>query len=247
MVTENLIGNNVDFPKVLYDKHLKNDVSVNRLIEAYKEYNVGDFEWEGVKDSFKPIYDLIDGQQALIEKAIYEEIKKVSSSVKSRVSFVKTPAAFSFFAFRGDASKSPKWFFIDSDDNTYTEFPEICDQLRKYIQPDNIKAEHWTQETDRHLISAVQKLKQKERHLLPNKRKRALSVAEKLLDKHFKKTKDVTRKQLIDKVQKLFSTDHPEEHGIVDYYLFAQNWLDILQPVLNKKRKASRKKGMLSV
>jgi hypothetical protein len=60
--------------------------------------------------------------------------------------------------------------------------------------------------------------------------------------KHFKKTKDVSRKQLIDKVQKLFSVDHPEEHGIVDYYLFAQNWLDILQPVLNKKRRASRKK-----
>ncbi|HTA63227.1 MAG TPA: SNF2-related protein [Bacteroidia bacterium] len=242
LVTEYLISNNVDFPKILYEKHLKSDVSVDNMIEAYKEYNVGDYEWEGIKDSFKPIYELIEGEKALIDAKIYEEIKKVSSSVKSRVSFVKAPLPFSFFAFRGDVSKSPKWFFIDNKDNSYTEFPEICEQLRIHIQPENIKAEHWTKETDKFLVEAVQKLKQKELSLLPNKRKRALTVARILLDKHFKKTKEIPRKQLIDNLKKLFDTSHAGEQGIVDYYHFAQNWLDILQPILNKKRKQNRRK-----
>lgn len=242
IMTENLIGNNVDFPKALYEKHLKTDVSVEKLIEAYKEYNVGDYEWEGIKDSFKPIYDLIEGETALVDKATYEEIKKVSSSVRSRVSFVKSSAEWSFFAFRGDASKSPKWFFIDSSDKTYTEFPEICEQLRIHLQVDNLIQEKWTKETDKYLIESVKKLKQKELLLLPNKRKRVLRVAQEILDKHYKKAKEINRKQLIVNIKKLFNTDHAEDHGIVDYYHFAQQWLDVFQPVLNKKRKLHKKK-----
>src|SRR6185437_4005204 len=161
IVTENLIGNNVEFPKSLYEKHLKNDTSINKWIEAYKDYNTGDYEWEGIKDSFRPIYDLIEGDNYLIGKETYEEIRKVSSSVRSRVSFVKSPMQWSFFAFRGDASKSPKWLFIDNEDKMYTDFPEICKQLRKYIQANNIVSEKWTKEKDKFLIAAVRKLKQK--------------------------------------------------------------------------------------
>src|SRR6185437_3001489 len=141
-----------------------------------------------------------------------------------------------------DASKSPKWLFIDSEDKTYTEFPEICEQLRKYIQPNNIVSGKWTKETDKFLIAAVRKLKQKELYLLPNKRKRVLLVAHSILEKHFHKTKELPRKQLIDKLKKLFGTEHSEEHGIVDYYHFSQQWLDIFQPIVNKKRKQSKKK-----
>jgi len=242
VVTENLIGNNVDFPKELYEKHLKADPSIKNWIEAYKDYNTGDYDWEGIKDSFRPIYDLIDGDNALIDKNTYEEIRKVIGSVKSRVSFVKSSSPFSFFAFRGDASKSPKWFFIDGQDNTYTEFPEICEQLRKHIQVGNIINEKWTKETDKFLIGAVIKLKQKELYLLPNKRKRALLVAQNILEKYFDKATELHRKKLIDKLRKLFTTDHSDEHGIVDYYHFAQQWLDIFQPILNKKRKLHVKK-----
>ena len=86
-------------------------------------------------------------------------------------------------------------------------------------------------------------LKQKELLLLPNKRKRALNVAQSLIDKHFKKAEgDIPRRRLISNLKRLFDIEYSGEQGIVDYYNFAQNWLDILQPILNSKRKQSRNK-----
>jgi superfamily II DNA or RNA helicase len=254
ITTGNLIGNNVDFPKALYEKHLKDDTSVLNWIEAYKEYNSGEYDWEGIKDSFKPLYDLIEGDSALIDKRTYEEIRDVSSAVKSRVSFISSNKSFSFFSFRGDASKSPKWFFIDDADKVYTQFPDICEQLRTHLAIENIKQESWTKETDKYLIESVKQLRRKEFYLLPNKRKRALDVAQIILDKHLKildlkkvqneEKKEINRGRikLINKVKELFDIDAQNEFGVVDYYLFAQEWLDIFQPVINKKRKSNRKK-----
>ena len=143
MITDNLIGNNVDIPKIIYEKHLKDNPTTANLIEAFKEYAAEDLEWDGVKDSTQYLYSLIEGKDALIDHAIYKEFKDVDATVKSAVSFVDSDRNWCFFAFRGSTSRSPKWLFIDERNNGYTDFAEITQKLKTYLNGSTITQRKW--------------------------------------------------------------------------------------------------------
>ena len=108
IATEILIGNNVDIPESIYQKHLKGKITTKNFIKAFQEYSTEEYEWQGVKDSTQNLYGLIEGKKALITERDYDEFKDVKASVKSAVSFIESDKAWSFFAFRGDSKKSPK-------------------------------------------------------------------------------------------------------------------------------------------
>ncbi len=246
-MTDSLIGNNVEIPKALYEKHLKTTASTKNLIKAYEEYSSDEFAWEGIKDSFQSLYDLVEGESAIVSPEIYTQVKDVEATIKTRVSFVESDSDWSFFAIRGDSTRSPKWYFIDSSGKASTDFSEISDLLRARLQNPNIKQEKWTTETNEYLMAAVKRLRKKEVELLPFKKQRALSIARKTLDYHFKKEKAIEVKKLIKAVQQIFDTDNSSDY-ILDFNHFADLWLEILQPILDAKRKAQvRQRKVISL
>jgi len=246
-VTDNLIGNNVDIPKALYDKYLYKSVTTKNLIKTYEEYSADEYAWEGIKDNFQSLYDLVEGKHAIIPAQVYEHIKDAESVIKTRVSFVEAANEWSFFAIRGDTTRSPKWYFINSDGKASTDFSEISDLLRQHLTATTTRQEEWTLETNAYLLKAVQKLRKKEIELLPYKKKRVLKIAQNSLKYFFKNEKDIEKKRLIKSVLDIFNIDNSSDY-ILDFSHFADLWLELLQPILDKKRKAQlRKRKVISL
>lgn len=236
-MTDSLIGNNVEIPKALYEKHLKYSASTKNLIKAYEEYSNDEFAWEGIKDSFQSLYDLVEGKSAIIPTDVYNQVKDVEATIKTRVSFVESENEWSFFAIRGDSTRSPKWYFIDDAGKTSTDFSEISELLRLHLQKPTLKQEKWNTETNEYLVAAIKKLRRKEIDLLPHKKKRALDIAKRTLNHYFDREKDLETKKLIKSVTEIFNIDNSSDY-ILDFNHFADLWLQLLQPVLDKKRKA---------
>jgi len=235
-IVEELYGSNFNIPKELRERQFENLDSVNTIIQEYKDFVDKDESWTGIHDSFQPVIDLKEGDSPLIDEKVYEEIKEQSIAIKTRVSFLQSDKEWCFIALKGDKSKSPKWYFIDADNQIHTEFPDICLQLRKHLNGKSKNLE-WNHEA---LKKYVRIFKEKERELLPPKKKRALEVVEYILQKKFNNnTIDAEKKKLI---KSMLSFLKPNPREVIDYERLAEDWIDLLQPFLDEKRAKNRRK-----
>lgn len=233
---DQIFGSNFNIPQELKDKHFENVDDINSMIREFKDFVNKDESWQGISDSFQPIVELIEGDSSIIDKETYETFKGVKSSVRTRVSFLGSDKNWCFIALRGESNRSPKWYFIDDDNTIHTEFPEICTLLRVSIGKKS-KGLDWNDEVLRKYIGDFKK---KERDLLPYKKKRALEVAEYILKRKLKgnivKTEEKTT--ILSHLKLL----KPSPDFAVDYELLADEWISILQPILNEKRKNLKRK-----
>lgn len=235
MVTENLIGNNVEIPKTIYDKYLKEEFNTKNIISAFNEYTTTEHEWEGVKDSTQYLYGLIEGPDALIDHHTYEIYKDVDATVKTAISFIESDLNWCFFAFRGSTTKSPKWLLIDEKGKGHTDFSEISNKLQTYLLKDNIVQRKWKEvDTTLQMDQIILKLRKEEKNLLPWKKKRALGKGEAILKKYRETSNILVDKQKCDKILKLFDSNGDDEYVDLDH--FADLWLTILIPELDKLR-----------
>ena len=250
LVTEKLIGNNVGIPTKIYDKHLKSGMTIQNMIKAYEEYSSEDCDWEGVKDSTQFLYSLIEGKGALIDKQTYDDFKDVEATVKSAISFIESDKAWSFFAIRGDSTRSPKWLFLDENNRAFTDFSEISEKLKVYIGNSNIVQRKWSEvDTPNEIKKIIRKLRLQEKELLPWKKKRALRTAEKILNELTEKVavKNPGHGELIRSIINLFNPDVNDD-SVIDYEKFSEMWLSILQPALdNKRSKQLRKRKIITL
>nr|WP_295922239.1 SNF2-related protein [uncultured Dyadobacter sp.] len=245
VVTEGLIGNNVEIPTAIYDKHLKTGLNTKNFIEAFTEYTKEEHGWDGVRDSTQDLYSLLEGDGALIDRRTYDDYKDVDASVKTAISFLETDQTWSFFAFRGSTARSPKWLLIDAKNKGYTDFSEISQKLRQYLSNGKIVQRRWNEvNTSGTIRQVMYRLRKQERELLPWKKRRALERAEKILGYYaanvFKSEED---KQNAEKIMALF---HPaaQDDNYVDLDQFADLWLNILLPELDalKAEKVRKRK-----
>lgn len=236
IVAEHIYGSNVTLPRVFREKHFSQVDTVQDSIREYKEFLDKDVEWQGIHNSFQPVIDLKEGDSPLIPEETYEAIKNSKVTIKARVSFVGGGSDWCFFALRGSKTKSPRWFLIDEEDFVHTEFPDICKELKSRLSNES-KELKWQQEA---LESFIQKMRGKEKELLPPKKKRALIVAEQILDRKIKAEKDQELKELLRSCKKLFTLRNTDV--IVDFDLFSEQWIEILQPFLDQKRLDSKRK-----
>lgn len=235
-LAEAIYGSNLQIPKVLRERHFQKTDNANSIIQEYKELTQQDTQWEGIHDSFKPVIELKEGEDSIIDEAIYEQIKEVHAIIKTRVSFVEAEKSWVFFALRGSKHQSPRWYFINHEKKFYTEFPAICEQLRIYLTG-TLQRIEWNQPE---LDAFIHEMQEQEIQLLPNKRKRALEVALAILESKLKKEKDVSVREKMNEVLRLFR--HSSKDFIVDYYKFAEQWIQRLQPYLEQKRRENKRK-----
>jgi superfamily II DNA or RNA helicase len=239
----NLIGNNVDIPKEIYDRHLKNGLGVKNMIAAYEDFSDNDYGWEGVKDSTQQLYDLIEGDTRLIDEQTYKQYINVDATVKTAVSFIESNVAWSFFAFRGDVKRSPKWLLFDERGKAHTDFSAICEKLRHYLQPQNIIQKRWTDVAIKvEIDKAVYKLRRREKDLLPPKKQRALSQGKEILNGIRLKSKNLSEiyKSVLGQLIDVHGYESNRDE-MVDYNQLAESWLVFLQPALDKKKKQNRR------
>ncbi len=235
-MVEEIYGSNFEIPTILKDKFFTKTDSTSSIIKEYKDFIDKDESWSGIHDSFQPIIELKEGKTALITEELYEEFKNVSAEVKTRVSFVESKNDWCFIALKGDKNKSPRWYFIDENNNIHTDFPDVCNQLRLNIGKESEKLK-WNDESLKKFINLF---KQKERDLLPPKKKRALEVAEHIISK--KIDNKSLNKELKNVLKQMHSLLKPNVDYVVDYERLAEEWIEVLQPYLIEKRENNKRK-----
>ena len=162
-------------------------------------------------------------------------IKMLMLQLKTAISFIEADKNWCFFAFRGSTSKSPKWLLIDEKNNGYTDFSEISEKLRIYLSKGHIIQRKWKEvDTSITIKEIIHKLRRQEKALLPWKKRRALQQGEKILRYHatnvFKSGKE---KINVERLLALFNPES-EDENYVDMDQYANLWLDILIPELDK-------------
>ncbi len=244
---ESLIGNNFTPPIEIMDKHLNQIIRPDEMINELKIAEKEDYIWSGIQDAFRPVHDLYDSENAIISKSTYSQLKGINADIKVKLSIGEGETSWFFIALKGDKSMSPRWFFIDENQKIYSDLSEICSLLRTKI--DSVKQwrnseQKWINSTTKHLNKYLSLLQTNERNILPNKRKRALKVAEEILYRQFNsKDTDKETKNLLFSVLNLFRpTTLNDDYG-TNFYMFSQLWLDKLNPFLAAKRKQNKWKN----
>jgi superfamily II DNA or RNA helicase len=238
-MVEQIYGSNFDLPDVLKGRRFEQTGSTEDLIREFKEFVDKDESWTGIHDSFQVIVNLKEGDSALIREDLYEQFTNVSSEVKTKVSFIESESNWCFIALRGDRNKSPRWYFIDMWNNIHTDYPDVCQQLRDHIKGEGSGLQ-WDQESLKRYISFFQS---KERDLLPPKKKRALEVAEHIITMKLK-SKGL-EPEVKSTYKEMLSTLQGKSSEAFDFERLAEEWIQILQPVLKFKRETNRRKKLI--
>lgn len=238
-MVEQIYGSNFEIPDRLKGKVFSNLDSTEDLINEYKEFVDKDESWTGIHDSFQCIVDLKEGKNALINERTFQEFVNVTSEVKTRVSFLSSPKNWCFIALRGDKKKSPRWYFIDNDKNIHTDYPDVCEQIRKNINNDATQLSWNEVILERYVIE----FKRKEIELLNPKKRRALNVAQHILEKKINSRElngevKATYKSML-KILQVKTT------LVIDYERLAEDWIDLLKPYLKSKREKNRRKKVV--
>ena len=244
---ESLIGNNFIPPIEIMEKHLNQIIRPDEMIKELKQAEQEDYVWSGIQDAFRPVHDLYDSENAIISKSTYLQLIGINAEIKVKLSIGENETPWFFIALKGDKTMSPRWFLIDENDKIYSDLSDICLVLRSKIA--NVEQwrdqeEKWLKVTTDYLNKYLSLLQKNERNILPNRRKRALKVAEGILKRQLKTENiDKTSKELINSVLKLFNPSTLNEDYGINFYMFSQMWLDRLNPILIEKRKLNRRKN----
>ncbi|MDX2249389.1 MAG: SNF2-related protein [Bacteroidia bacterium] len=243
---ESLIGNNFSVPNEIMERHLGDIVGPDEMIRFLKDVQNDDYMWDGVKDAFRAVHDLYDGYKPLIPKETYLQLKDINVDIKVKLSIGVEENSWVFLAMRGNKESTPRWFFIDENKIIYSELTAICynlmqrlEKVKKWRTPED----RWLNTTTKYLNEYIFLLQKEGRNLLPNRRKRALTVAEEILRRQRKCEDDIKRKALLDDLLNTFKPTQINEADSTNFYLYSQQWLDILSPYLIEKRKKSKNKN----
>lgn len=222
------IGGNFQIPVELRDRHFDNVDDVKSMQRELDEWK-GEKGWEGSNNFFSPIEQL---KQKFIDDDLYELMRDVTTQVRTQVSFYQSKRSWCFITTRGSAKESPKWIFMELHKKPTSNFIEVSERLNEYLPLIENNRLKWDQTV---LDTFLKQFRGYERILLPEKRRRALAVAEFILKEKIEKgVKDPETRRLLNTNFSLFNNSIKDE--ITDFYSLSELWLDILQPLLDDKR-----------
>ncbi|MCB0533915.1 MAG: hypothetical protein KDD14_17060 [Saprospiraceae bacterium] len=257
-IVDDMIGGNVDLPEDMLDKWEVEVISGREIAEQYRmehEKAAQSFE-DGIQDAFQAVKDLVFSDQAILDPAIYDEIRQSKSTLTSLVhtsgaSFVSSHSNWGFFCLRATAHHSPSWLFVDEasmsdptpQKRVLKDLPQICERLRTHLQgvtdirePAEIAK---TQQIAERFFSA---LRDYEIESLPNKKRRAIHLLIDIIQYYLQKEKNnLERRELLRQLQKVLQPID-KAGPVVNYYLLAKKWIRLIQPyLLEAKKKVSRR------
>ncbi len=248
LTVDTLLGSNMPLPSSFGPTNASESLTAQNMIGMASMAEAD--PWDGIKDAFSPVQELIQGSKSIIPHEIYKIYRDVSAQLLSRVSLVKARKPWAFFCIKGVQGGPPKWvLIIDGVSKPYTSLDEVCLRLRPLLEGgvEDLPMTHLANDTlSRFLI----RLKSLEVELLPRKKQRALWQMQTVLghyrDRAVKQgeqqlalrwgelvnaTKEQTEMQVID-----------ERDGLtMDMEVLAEQWLNLIRPhwhaLLSRRRK----------
>ncbi len=235
-IADQLIGNNMEPPLELARRY--EEMGTISAADAIAEFQQEDDDtaWENMKDAFGEVHALKQDPGRLVSDELYQDMCKVSGTVRCRVSYARATIPWAFFAMRGTDQRAPRWIFIDHEGRVQSDYNMVCTALRARLTD----AEN-TKYTRDDLDRFIKLYRRNERAALPHKKRRALDVAEHLLErqvKHYENERD-REQYMARELLQLFR--YTTEEYVVDNEHFADLWLEVLLPMLQERREERRR------
>ncbi len=238
-VVSDLIGANLQMP----------DQDGSEALSAEELAGAADLEREdprGLYDAFRPVRALIE-EGGLVGPTIYQRMRTSQAEIVAAVSLVRSARPWGFFAVGGLDRIAPRWVYLDGPEaRPVLDLEVISEQLRAHLGPQT--EAHPLDDAAGAVIEAfIARLRQSERELLPERRQRALRLADRVLPEWTKaafQRGDMPRVRLLQRIQRLLATppeeqEHPDARGVADA------WLHLIRPTQRRaKEEASRRRRL---
>lgn len=239
---ETLLGSNLPLPERLLQSRAERAevVKAETLIE---ESGRAEAEpWDGIRDAFTPVRDLVSGEAAIVPAAVYRDYRYVTDRVLSRVSCVESVERWALLCFAGSSIGAPRWVLCEgSRSKLVGDLPGICSRLRGRLDgstrslPPSKTAVDW-------LAQAVEHVHQAERSLLPRRKRRALEEMEIVLGKYQEACEiagDFQAGQRLGGI--LDALTGSDLEAWLDWDAIAERWLDLIRPVWYERLTARKR------
>jgi len=228
---ESLLGSNLPLPAGMGGAGRGESVpmSAEDAIKAFEEEQNHE-PWDGLRDVFAPIRELVSGPEALVPGGVYEHYRNVSARVLSRVSLVNADHSWALVCFTGSSIGAPRWVFVQDDPaSLVSDLAETTAALRKRLGPTTENAA-LSEPGMRWLDRVLTIVQNQERSLLPRRKQRALEEMRAVLrsygsDAHQSPDLESGLSHLLKILEGEDDRDWYDWDGI------AETWLDLIRPV----------------
>lgn len=219
----------------------------NRVVTAndfLEELGREDREWD--EDAFSPVRDLVEGDDRLVPREIYDEVRISQARIVSAVSVVRSSRPWAFLAVGGTERTAPRWVYIDSPSaRPETSLHGVASRLRHHLGVGTEDAEFDERAT--HLLTAfVDHLQACERALLPRIKQRALDQMQAIIRAYQEDTppSDERRHAALRDLARL--TEPAQEFDLASV---ASCWLDAIRPTRYQwlMQRRPRRKGFMTL
>lgn len=244
-ITKQLMGSNLALPEEFSSRYEDLEaMSAKAVVEELKVAREDqENEWAGMKDAFEAVRLLIEGPDVLLTEKEYQRMIGSSATVRCKLSFVKAAQRWAFIALRSSKESVSRWLFIDESENVITDFSAICNLLRQRL--DGSEKAPFNETELKHFIGLF---RQKERTSLPHKKRRALNVAEAVLQRQLKEETKKANSSMINLISDVLEAFKPSDKEVaIDYSRFSVLWLDILSGWLKDWRSERNYRRWLSL
>lgn len=236
-LVSDLLGSNLPLPEDLspeIETNLSDEVVTSQADLAKLEKGTKASKiWE-LGDVFDPVRSLVEGNQPLVPREIYDQLRTSKARVVTCLSVVEAEDPWAFFAIAGTEWGAPRWVYLDYlEPKPITDLEQISQKLRKNLVssvknlPIDQRATDWIKKFLKQLVET-------EELLLPKKKQRALDEIKQVLEKYryqAVKEQNSEREVVINYLLSWFDKDEVElGKERVDLSLLAEWWLDLIRP-----------------
>jgi hypothetical protein len=228
-----ILGSNLPLPEGLIPEELQSDApsTVEEIIQQLKELEERGQTWDGLRDAFQPVRELIDPITGLVPKEVYADVRQSKARVVSTVSLVRSKRSWAFMAIAGAEHGAPKWVLMERlHGHLVTHLEDVAAKLRELLA-DGLEDRPMDKHASELISQFLNHVLASEISLLPRKKQRALVEMQHVLG-HYKKQAELEgdreRLRIITAALELQDVP-PHEEDRPDLDAVAEAWLDLIR------------------
>ena len=240
-----ILGANLSLPEGLIPEEVQpvGPSTAEEMIQQLQEMEQEGETWDGLKDAFEPVRELVDPEKGLVPADIYESVRKSTARVLSNVCVVKANKPWAFLAIAGAEHGAPKWIFLENLTAVpRTHLENVSERLRSILS-DDLENRELDSKASELIERFLSRILESEKLLLPRKKQRALAEMELVLNHYYKladSSGDIERKALLESALNLL--DIPaNEADRPDLDAVAEAWLDLIRDIWYHKLTSRRR------
>ncbi|MBN2428269.1 MAG: helicase [Deltaproteobacteria bacterium] len=228
-----ILGSNLDLPEDLVPEEIRGSgpATAEEMIEQLEEMARKGQTWDGLRDAFQPVRELVDPEKGLVPADVFEQVRNSKARVVSTVSLVRARKPWAFLAIAGAEHGAPKWILLESlKGNPVTHLEDVATALRKLLGED-MEPRPMDKQASELIERFLCRVLETEELLLPRKKRRALEEMDMILSHYLNQAdreQDHDRTAVIKTAKGLLGIPANEEER-PDLDALAEAWLDLIR------------------